>query len=443
MTKTIRIDYTPRPLWRDVIHPALDTHRYSVLVCHRRFGKTVGCVNELIRQALKNDKLMPQLAYIAPFRNQAKHIAWNYLKHYTRDIPGMKTNESELFVEFPTRHINSPGARIFIIGADHPDALRGMYWDMAVLDEYADIKPELWDEVLTPALVDRHGKAVFCGTPKGQNQFYDKYCEAIRKKDWFSCLYTAEDSHVIDDDELASMKENMTDIAYRQEMMCDFTVSAQNIVIPIALVDESMKRRLTEADVKGAPVIMGVDIARFGDDATTIWRREGLWVDRPLVYRGLSTMEAADKIVMAMRNWGADIMYIDSGNMGAGVIDRIRQLGYTNVSEVAFGSQAINSNRYANIRAEMYFKARDFMAAGGAVPEMPELKQELTVTEYFYTPASKIQLIPKEDIKLKLGRSPDLADGLALTFARPYMKPSRMSASNYKRDEEYNPFADM
>lgn len=234
--KVITIPYKPRPLWKDVIHPALDKYRFAVIVAHRRYGKTVGMINELSKSAIKNTLISPQFAYVAPFRNQAKMIAWNYLKYYTSAIPGRKVNESDLFIELPSKHKNAVGARIYIIGADKPDALRGTYWDGVVLDEYAQIKPELWGEVIRPALADRKGFAYFIGTPKGQNQFYEIYQKAQSSEEWFTCLYRADESGVLDEAELKSMMKDMTKIEIRQELYCDFTASASEVVIPIDLV---------------------------------------------------------------------------------------------------------------------------------------------------------------------------------------------------------------
>ena len=93
--KEIEIPYEPRPIWRDVIHPALETKKRAVLVCHRRFGKTIGCLNELIRKALQNENLMPRYAYVAPYKNQAKKIAWEWLKYFTNVIEGRRVNEVE------------------------------------------------------------------------------------------------------------------------------------------------------------------------------------------------------------------------------------------------------------------------------------------------------------------------------------------------------------
>lgn len=211
----IIIPYTPRPIWKDTIHPALSKNRFAVLVCHRRFGKTVGTVNEMIRKAILNDKKAPVYAYVAPYRNQAKRVAWEYLKYYTNPIPNRAVNESELYIELPTRHARSPGARLYIIGADHPDALRGIYLDGVILDEYADIKPELWGGVIRPALADREGWAVFIGTPKGQNQFYEMYQHAEKSAGWYSCIYRADETGVLPPEELKDMQAQMTEMEIR------------------------------------------------------------------------------------------------------------------------------------------------------------------------------------------------------------------------------------
>ena len=116
-------------------------------------------------------------------------------------------------------------------------------------------------------------------------------------------------------------------------------------------------------------------------------------------------------------------VFIDAGAMGAGVIDRLRQLRYQ-VNEVNFGERAVNEERFANIRAEMYFKIRDWLEAGGALPDIPELKTELSIVEYKFNPSGKIILEPKDKIKERTGASPDLADSLALTFARPVYLPA-------------------
>lgn len=421
------------------MHPALEKHRYAVLVCHRRFGKTVGTINHMLKMAILCKLSAPRYAYVAPFRNQAKMIAWEYLKHFCAAIPGHKVNESELYVELPSVRSGWAGARLYIIGADHPDALRGGYWDGVILDEYAQIKKELWDEVIRPSLADRNGWAVFIGTPKGQNQFYEMFLRAQREPTWYSCLYRVDESGVLPQSEIDDMTKDMTEMAIRQELYCDFSASASDIVLPIDLVTASAMRQLKEQDVIGQPVILGVDVARFGDDATVITARQGLWCKGQKVYKGLDTMQAADRVIDAIRTHKPAAVFIDVGAMGAGVIDRLRQLRYQ-VTEVNFAGQATDE-RYANKRAEMYFKLKEWMEGGGAIPDEPTLKSELSVVEYKFTPAGKIILEAKGKIKEKIGKSPDLADSLALTFAMPvYVAPD----ARYEEPEgDYDPFRDM
>lgn len=383
----------------------------------------------------------PQYAYIAPFRNQAKRIAWNYLLYYTANIPERKVNSGELFVELPSRFKNSPGARIYVMGADYPDALRGMYLDGVILDEYAQMRSELYGEVLVPALADRNGFAYFIGTPKGQNAFYERYLTALKDDSYFTCCYRADETNIIPADKLEEMRREMTDTEVRQELLCDFTASASNIVIPIDVVTEAANRSIREDQIEGAVTIMGVDVARFGDDDTVITLRKGLSCRPQIKLHGKNTMEVASAVANIYWREKPDAMMIDAGAMGAGVIDRLRQMGMPNVMEVNFGQSANDTERYANIRAEMYFKVLAWLKAGGAIPNDTDLKSELTVTEYKYTPAGKIILQPKEKIKELTGRSPDRADSLALTFAYevhkaiPGQKNVRTANTDYYFDD--------
>lgn len=430
--------YIARPIWKSVIHPALGEKNRAVLVCHRRFGKTVGMVNEPIWKALQNEKRAPQYAYIAPFRNQAKRIAWEHLLYYTSSIPGRKVNNSELYVELPPQHLNSPGARIYIMGSDYPDALRGMYLDGVVLDEYAQIKPTLYGEVVVPALADRNGFAFFIGTPKGQNQFYDRYLKALKDDRYFVCRYRVDETNVLTQQQIDDMKKEMTDIEVRQELLCDFTASASNVVIPIDVVTAAAARKITREMVQGAPSVIAVDVARYGDDDTILQYRQGLWAAPQHRIHGEDTMHVAAFVASYINKYKPDAVFVDGGAMGPGVIDRLRQLGYY-VSEVNFGQSALNKDRYANIRAEMYFKTLEWLQQGGCIPDDPDLKQQLTVTEYRFTSAGKIILQPKEEIKELTGRSPDKADALAMTFAYP-VAPKIQSPQKMFANTDYDVF---
>lgn len=440
--KNILLPYKPRPIWAKEIHPGLESHRFSVLVCHRRFGKTVGVVNHIIKQAVQETKRAPQYAYIAPFQTQAIMVAWGYLKYYTSPIPGIKVNNSNHYVELPSRYPDSPGARIYIMGADNPDALRGMYLDGVILDEYGQIKENLWGEIIRPALADRKGWAVFVGTPKGQNGFFQKYQESLSNDKWYHCLYKASETGVLDADELESMKESMSDVEYQQEMECDFSVAAFNALLGADDVQKAVNTVYNENHLGGAVKVMGVDVARFGGDRSAICMRRGLSVMPVLTFKGLDTMTFAGTVIHHINQFKPDAVFIDSGAMGAGVIDRIRQLGYSCI-DVAFGSKADNDDRYINRRTEMYFKLTKFIKEdGGALPKDDVLTEELTNVFYGFDNRGRLKLRSKEEIKEVLGRSPDMADALALTFAQPVARRADYGPNQRRTmcNTDYNPY---
>lgn len=218
--RRISTGYEPRQL-QAFLHRAL--RRFNVLVMHRRFGKTVFCINHMIDAGLRNEKHNPRYAYIAPLYSQAKKVAWDYLKQYALVIPGATANEAELRVDIP-RPDRGDTIRFQLFGAENPDSLRGMYFDGVCLDEYGDMPPTLWTKVIRPALADRMGWAIFMGTPKGQNSFYElyEYAKKGTDPDWFGALYKASETKLIPQSELDANRAQMSEDEYEQEFECSF-----------------------------------------------------------------------------------------------------------------------------------------------------------------------------------------------------------------------------
>jgi hypothetical protein len=212
MSKDIKLKYRPRSVFEDYHNRK---ERWAVIVAHRRCGKTVACINDLIVKALIENKPHAQYAYIAPYYSQAKSVAWRYLERFSEPVM-TKSNQSELWVEL----IN--GARIRLFGADNPDSLRGNFLDGVVLDEMADMKPSLWGEIIRPLLADRLGWATFIGTPKGHNAFYDIYNEATKKPNWYTKVLRADQTNLLAQSELDDAKASMSDNQYEQEFLCSF-----------------------------------------------------------------------------------------------------------------------------------------------------------------------------------------------------------------------------
>jgi hypothetical protein len=208
----VEMEYCPRKVFED-FHDR--TERWAVIVAHRRCGKTVLCINDLIYKALMEGKEDGRYAYIAPYYSQAKNIAWDYLLKFSKPVLA-KANQSELWVEL----VN--GARIRLYGADSPDGLRGIFLDSVVLDEYADMKPSIWGAVVRPLLTDRKGSATFIGTPKGHNAFWEMYNNATKDPSWKVKVLRASQTGILDKAELEDAAKTMTQDQYLQEFECDF-----------------------------------------------------------------------------------------------------------------------------------------------------------------------------------------------------------------------------
>lgn len=197
------------------------------MVFHRRAGKTVACVNELITRALYSKKKRPRYAYIAPQLKQAKKIAWEYLKDFTEEIREKKS-ESELYVV-----LKGSGAEICIYGADNPDSFRGQYFDGVVLDEYGDMSPSVWGKIILPTLADRKGWAVFIGTFKGKNHFYKIWRRSqgldltegenpeYFRQNWYSCIGRASETGILSSEELMLQRMEQDEEEYQQEFECN------------------------------------------------------------------------------------------------------------------------------------------------------------------------------------------------------------------------------
>ncbi len=260
--REIVIPYTPRPAFEPFHNRR---HRWSCLVAHRRAGKTVAAVNELIKGAVECTLPRPQFGYIAPYRDQAKRVAWDYLKFYSRPLWDKGPNESELSVSLLGNR------KISLFGADNPDALRGIYLDGALLDEFGDFRPSVWGNVIRPSLSDRRGWATFAGTPKGRNEFWT-IREHARKnpQDWFLLELRASESQILAPDELAALRKELTEDQYAQEYECDFAAALPGAFFGREMVQAEREGRITAVDLDTAvPVYTAWDIG-YRDD-TAIW----------------------------------------------------------------------------------------------------------------------------------------------------------------------------
>lgn len=241
--------------------------RWAAIVAHRRAGKTVACVNDLILRATQNERQHPppRYGYLAPTYTQAKDVAWSYLKHYTAPIPGMEMREVDLQVTFPW------GPSIRLYGADNYDRMRGLYFDGVVIDEPADIDPRAWPEVVRPALADHGGWAVFIGTPKGRDYFYDLVTAGEKDPDkWLVLRLPASTTGILAAAELDDARRTMSEEQYEQEFECSFDAAIVGAYYGKLMAAAEKEKRITGVPYEpAARVWTAWDLGMR--DSTAIW----------------------------------------------------------------------------------------------------------------------------------------------------------------------------
>jgi phage terminase large subunit len=275
--KAVTLLYKPRP---QLLPFHARKERWACIVAHRRFGKTVGCVNDLVARALATEKEAARYAYLAPYRGQAKMIAWEYLKRYTRPLRP-KVSETELSVRLANE------AEIRLFGADNPDALRGGYLDGVVLDEVADMRPSVWGEIVSPCLADRRGWATHIGTPKGHNAFFELHEQAQASPDWFSALFKASETGLISNQELEEQAKTKTADQMAQEFECSFEAAIHGAIYAKELAQARKDGRIGRVPYDPAlPVHTIWDLAGGHSktaDSTAIWFVQTLGLEARLI----------------------------------------------------------------------------------------------------------------------------------------------------------------
>jgi len=268
MTREVIIPYKPR----DVFKPYhARQQRFAIIVAHRRAGKTVAEVNECARRLFSVSRTFPppQAAFISPTFRQCKRNAWPYARHYFSVIPGVQFREGELCVVFPG------GAKLYFVGSDNPDSLRGMYLDHAALDEYGDQWPRVWGEIVRPQLSDYGGTATFIGTPRGHNHFYDLLQRHRDDPDWYISILRASETGILPPDELELARKTMSAEQYEQEYECSFEAATPGLIYARYIADAEREGRITRVPHDpSVPVYAAWDLG-YGNTAIWIYQLAG------------------------------------------------------------------------------------------------------------------------------------------------------------------------
>lgn len=261
----IVIPYKPREHFKRLHN---STKRFKFVCAHRRAGKSVSEINEMVKKLLQNTRQYPppRYAYIGPSFAQTKDLIWEYLKHYTSTIPGMNFSESELEATFPT------GARITLYGgAAAYERMRGMYYDGAVLDEFPLLNPAVFSTVVRPCLADYRGWAVVSGTSNGDDHFHELKKKAEREPAlWDVIIIPVTETDALHPDEVIEMTKDMTPEEYAREMLCAFDAPIDGAYYASLINEAQSSGRITGVPYDPrTPVITWWDLGIR--DSTSIW----------------------------------------------------------------------------------------------------------------------------------------------------------------------------
>lgn len=337
----------------------------------------------------------------------------------------MSIRPAEWFAQLLTKEMGIDSGYYYIEAQlwseENPDRVAGVHNHhgvMVIFDEASGIPESIWAVTtgfFTDECNDRYWLA-FSNPRRNSGQFYECFHRDLQF--WRTTCIDSREVEGTDKNfyqEIIDQHGEDSDVS-RVEVKGQFPRTGSNQFIGTEVARLAADR--TPFNDPFAPIVLGVDVARFGDDKSVIYTRKGRDAQTipPLVFKGISTMELANRVATQIQRLNPDAVFIDGGGVGGGVIDRLKQMRFR-VIEVNFGSSPYDKEKYRNKRAEMWGRMRDFLHDGGCLLNDPELISEMTVPEYSYDPQNRIVLEAKEDMKKRGYDSPDLADALALTFA--------------------------
>jgi len=321
-----------------------DSSRFKVIAAGRRTGKSRLAAWKLIIEGLQCKR--GHVFYVAPTQGQARDIMWQTLLEVGHPV-------------IASSHINNlqiklvNGATIALKGADRPETMRGVSLSFLCMDEYADMKPEVWEQILRPALADQKGDAMFIGTPMGRNHFYDlfQYASISEDEQWKGWHFTSYDNPLLDEEEINAAKKSMSAFSFRQEFMASFEAAGGEL-----FKEEHIQ--FSEEEPDEGQFYIAVDLAGFADvqSATTKTNRldqtsiavvkagtEGWWV-ADIIHGRWGVEKTARKIFDAVRDYQPVAVGIEKGALKNAVYPYLNDIMKSNqrffrVEELTHGNK--------------------------------------------------------------------------------------------------------
>jgi len=386
---------------------------WNFLACYARAGEHPKGAALSVTEANLRNGLWPEMA---KWRYRSQYLQEAF--EWTKERCFSKEKPADWFLE----------ARSFAKSANPEEqgrTLSGLHSEyiLYLIDESGDINPSVLRAAEQGLSNCKWGKILQAGNPTSQTGMLYESSNS-RREDWHLITITADPDDPkrtprVPVEFAAKMisdhgRENAWVMAY---ILGQFPPTAMNALLSIQEVEAAMGKHLKAPDYEWSQRRLGVDIALYGDDRTVLFPRQGLAAFPPVEMRNALSNQIAARILIANQNWPFEVEILDStGGWADGVLDSLRVAGRSPMG-VLFNGPAANS-QYGNKRSEMYLEMSKWVKAGGALPPCPPLVAELTTPTYSFT-NGKFWIEPKELIKKRLGRSPDYADSLALTFAIP------------------------
>lgn len=419
---SVDLDFHPRRWQQQCIELQ---KKYTVLVVHRRAGKTVYAAHCLFSYALNRPGMY---AYVMPELKQGRFVAWPVFKRIltklqnirvdpTRTVDLARAFESDNTIRFTN------GSEIKLLGSDNPDSIRGAKLAGVVMDEVAQMPREVWTEVIMPALLDSNGWALFIGTPKGVNLFSELYDKGKNPDfpNWQSLLFTVYETDALTPEQIADYRSVSSEEEFKREMLCDFSASTEDQLISLADVNMAMERYKEQGLSPDTPpkanenCILGVDVSRYGNDRSVIFKRVGLQADVVGCFSGKDVVQLAEAVKNAYERYRPSAIYVDGTGVGGGVVDVLRSF-HVPCYDINFSNSSAEAI-YVNKRTEIWCRMADWVKNKGCLnPKEDGLKTDLPAPLYTRGEDGTFSLESKKEIRKRLGMSPDLGDALALTF---------------------------
>ena len=410
------------------LHPAQleifnSTARFKVVSAGRRFGKSRLAAWILIIKALQSES--KDVFYIGPTFQQAKDIMWNMLKELLHDTDLIETTHENTAT---MKLVN--GRRISLKGSDRPDTLRGVGLAYVVLDEYASMKVEVWEQIIRPTLSDVKGGALFIGTPAGKNHFYDLYLEADKDEDWEAFQYTSIDNPLIDPKEVEVARRTMSTQAFRQEFEASF-VSFTGGIFKNEWIkyDENEPEEgnfVIAVDPAGFEAVekeRGLKGSKLDETAISIVKIHGdKWWVKDILHGRWNIKETASKILQAAIENQATTVGIESGALKNAILpylqDEMRTQGrWVVITDVTHGGKKkadritwalqgrlehgkITFNRNTNWNAELETQLIEFPSKGTHDDIIDSLAyiDQVSVADFMHTIELEEEWIPYDDV---------------------------------------------